>query len=394
MATRMIYVELRLNMDHEDFTPEVQAAFVRALAHVGECEPSDIRILSVRPGCTVIRAKVPAHFAHKLNYFLWTVSNSTNGSEDAWEQFISGLPAEEKELIETFKLQAAHYDIDLIIRSHSSSDGRAVIFVPSWVQGRSAFGDWPVFLWTEFRGEYDQLRSPSFKTPIFDPAGAENTPIRPLCDVMARWISEEIPNAKLAFVAHSLGGIIVRRLVTHSAELEDGLDTRVANIAFLASPHDMAQFAYDAAKRLVGMDQKQRDMLTTDIPLLQELNEQWARWCSRNVQCHIKSFFTPGDEVLQRQPISLPSEEMMPILDRNHSSIALPDNPTDEPARLVRRFLLQTRFFENVTNPQMDEDRLKVLQAFFKGLITQNKGSDRINQPSPATGDKPTAARI
>jgi hypothetical protein len=253
---RRILVEIRLQLDHRKFTEEVQNKFIETLAAIGDCPTSAISVISVRSGCTVVTLRMPPSLANQILQLLYDYVHKfpVDGQPEAKVEELS--PAS-KDLIGTYHLDAINFAIDLTLISKRPYKHRAVIFVPGWTQNTSPFGNWPKDLFTLPGQLY-----PGFLAPVYD-KGAKQASVETRTEALAGWIEQNFKQSKLAFVAHSLGGILVRRLVTAKP-----LEQPISHLAFVASPHNMVKLA-DGASDITGIDAAQLARLSQDRGLLQ-----------------------------------------------------------------------------------------------------------------------------
>ncbi len=354
-------IELRLKFAHESFTARRQDEFIHALAETGKCQVSEIQVLSVRAGCTIVRARMPASAVRIIADILYDLVHSSSPDlPDAIDQALPGLSAANRTLFGRFHLDAIHYEIRRAATTRSLR--RAVAFVPGWSKSEKPFGSWPVFLFNEWNAKGWEIRA-----PVFSRASKEIR-IDNASDALSAWVEREARNAELSIVAHSLGGLIVRRFILDASRRQPRLDTQITSLVFISSPHEMANFATAAAKRMSWLDDSKRDSLQLEIRLLERLDNEWKDWVTTHVpiHCQLRSFWGAADQILGHKPNALSNEEQVKtILGQDHMTIANVTSPADEIAMSYREFLIESGFFEKKASPEADHDAKQFLRKFF-----------------------------
>lgn len=390
MTPRMMQVEIRLRTDHVRFTPERQRQFVDTLAQAGECEPAQIRIRSVRAGCTVITAVMPASAVRQVAQAFYEYRNADATPEEQ-TRALESLRQSLRDLIVEHELDGILYESDLTLRIRRETVERTVVFVPAGLGKRKpfgkddSFGDWPFFVFQDFHYRY-----PEFFVRTFPYSMGGTRSLVHLADDLTGWIQTQAANSKLAIVAHSFGGMLVRRAIVTAFENNTRLGRGLSHIAFVASPHDMVTFA-SAATQLPSLDPERRQALQAEQGLLHSLNVSWRRWIQQSVSgnCHLKGFYSPEDTVApSMMPLAGERETLQAIANKSHLDLARPSSPDEAIAVGLHRFLLDTGFFEVRPDPLQDAESLKMLSLFFKDYLLE-QSSARPQGPPPASAQPP-----
>jgi pimeloyl-ACP methyl ester carboxylesterase len=332
MARRMANVEFRLLLDHDDFTPEIQSEFRGLLAEVTVCNADDISIRSIRTGCINVVVNLPDEAAKQFLELYWQYCQSRPDLEN--------VPEPLRSFLKKYKVDDFTGRVDIDIHVKSKPKNTAIVFVHGWTGDENTFGKWPSFLWDEFR-----CASEVFKYPTGLVSHSPSTVY--VAEALANRIRNKYRDSRLALIAHSLGGLVVRRCMVSAQDQDDRLDFDVRNICFISSPHDGSVFA-KAASRIPFINSEQIEELKNSSALLYDLNVRWARWVRNYVPraCRLQSLFGTADKVVASVSAIGMSENVIPILGKNHTDIVKPDDPNDEVAVTVRRFLVDNKFFE------------------------------------------------
>lgn len=350
MATGNSEAEFRLLLAHDSFTNSLRDSFVSELADLTGCNPSEIKVLRVRSGCIVVRVRLPDHASKKfLALFHKYISENCN---------LDACPQELRDFVTKFNVDNFTRfvsDIDILVREKPK--GRAIIFVHGWTGDESTFKQWPSFAWDEFRCPVEVFSYPSGKL-------SHSPPVIQLADALRNTVRNKFAGKNIAFVAHSLGGIVVRRFVIASEDGDDRLDLLVRNIVFIASPHNGHLLAR-LAEKVPFLRSKQLADLSSDSTFLHDLNSRWIAWAHSYVprSCRITSIYGSADPLVTSLNAMGLDPDAIPILGKNHVDIVKPDDPSDEIVQTVGRILRESRFFAD--EPDSDVARQRFAAAFF-----------------------------
>jgi pimeloyl-ACP methyl ester carboxylesterase len=378
MGRRMADVDFRLLLDHDEFTEEVQSNFRNLLAEVTDCSADDVRIVSIRRGCINVRVRMPDDSAKQFLEMFWMYCQENPDMES--------LPAPLREFLSKYKVDDFTGRVDIDIHVKSKPKNRAIIFVHGWTGDQDTFGRWPAFFWDEFR-----CANEVFKYPSGLMSHSPSTVY--VADALANRIRNKFADSRLALIAHSLGGLVVRRCIVSAQEQDDRLDFDVRNISFVASPHDGSVLA-KAASRIPFISSEQVQELTNSNALLFDLNKRWATWVRHYVPktCRLQSLFGTADKIVGGVNAIGTSEDVIPILGKDHTNIVKPADPSDDVALTVRRFLVANKFFED--DPREDErlrfERAEMNRVFWREEATQVNPS---MEPTNAGGRGGTAPK-
>jgi pimeloyl-ACP methyl ester carboxylesterase len=370
VAKRLSEIEFRLGIELEDYSAEMHADFLVRLAEIGNSTVEEIKTLSKTKGCTILRLRLPDEAARTILrlYHRYVIENCP---QDLW-------PENLRAFIEMYKVENfTRYTSDIEIVIRDKPKGCGIAFVHGWTGDASTFGNWPSFLWNEFG-----CQSEVFEYPTSVLGHAPSTV--PLGVALGEWLRNRFRGKSLALIAHSLGGLVTRRFIVDAQTQDDQLDRMVRNIVFVASPHGGNAIARIAAK-IPLLGSRQVDELSNSSPLLSDLNTRWARWAKNNTpgNCRIKCIYGSADKLVTAVDAQGLDTEPIPMLGKGHSDIVKPESESDPIAVSVRRFLLETRFFEDALGSEADRQIMR--DVYYNG----HPGSPRAGQP-PSGGSPPT----
>lgn len=144
----------------------------------------------------------------------------------------------------------------------------------------------------------------------------------------------------IAIIAHSMGGIVARKLLVSQRYRQDPLTSRIDQVTFVASPHHGAVLA-KLGEHVPAMRHVQLSEIGPSSPVLFELNEQWQAWTKENShrQPHVRSVFGTADAVVSANNARGLDPEAIPILGAGHRDVVKPASPNDEIVQTLARFL-------------------------------------------------------
>jgi pimeloyl-ACP methyl ester carboxylesterase len=139
---------------------------------------------------------------------------------------------------------------------------------------------------------------------------------------LENWIRNLGPNKSILFVAHSMGGLVVRKLITSQIYCSDPLDKMVRHITFIASPHNGTNWA-TLAHKIPFLQKAQLGALIPTSPFLLELNDNWQGWSAKNVprSCAARSIFGSADDVVPVGSAACFDAVPIPLLGKGHRRI-------------------------------------------------------------------------
>ena len=101
---------------------------------------------------------------------------------------------------------------------------------------------------------------------------------------------------RVALIAHSMGGVIVRRMLANELIGRDTLLDRIKLVVFAASPKNGAGLA-GLGKFVDSLSQDQLRDLSPNSGFMVDLNDHWREWVSRKVRTHAASLLYTGLQI-------------------------------------------------------------------------------------------------
>lgn len=331
-AVKLARIRIRMELPFSEFDEVRKKQFLDDFVMLTGCPADQVAGVTFRSGCVIFEGDLDSAAVERLVELY--------RSREAEEQ-----SPELKELIGFLeKYSVSRLMDDLEIRVHvrtskkSEPDRAVVVLVHGWSGDATTFGSMPEFIRLAIGcdvGVYPYPTSWWKHSPsiLFVARNLDN------------WIRNNAPGSLLAFVAHSLGGLVVRRLLVMQSDLASSIERQVKSVTFVASPHNGATLA-SLASHVPALRSAQLDELSPNSAVLFELNAGWDRWIRRNVpaHCHVRSMFGTADAIVSANDARGLDPEAVPILGAGHMDIVKPSKAADEVVQTVNRFLGEAGF--------------------------------------------------
>ncbi|MEU4164986.1 hypothetical protein [Actinoplanes sp. NPDC026670] len=230
--------------------------------------------------------------------------------------------------------------LDVVFIHGLDGDGRK-----TWSNGSKEKPFWPAWLAEELEDvavwavHYDawKVRYRGHSMPIKDRA----------MNIAALLGTEDIGERPLCFVAHSMGGLLVKEILMHSARGSTEFRTfatTTVGVVFLATPHDGSSLAtaLDAFRRLGRTTPAVEDLRRESSALLALGNEyrDWAVQAGIEHQVYFERRPTKGVFVVQPSSGNPGLPGVPPIgIDANHSGICKPQHRKELVYARVKKFV-------------------------------------------------------
>ncbi len=342
LAEETFDVRLVLKLDFETFIRDQKDEFVHALAASLACPVEEIQVLSYSRGCVVAEVRLPKRFKKDL---LLAVKAYAEKSDDIPDELRPLVDLMRKYSLERAAEMVNFGPVAIVKRDFKE---KAVIFVHGWTGDGTTFGKMPHFV-----GKLTGIKSSIFTYPTG--RFSHSPTVADLAGGLRNWIRNSLPEHLLAFVVHSLGGLVVRQFLVAENDHTTHLDLLVRGVCFIASPHEGSRIA-EVAERIPGLRSDQLADLRPNSGFLTQLDTRWGAWVRDRVSSHEKdcmliSLRGTNDKVVRGIRARGLSEESIPILGRDHTSIVQPVDENDEVVTTVVRFLKSLGFDEPSEGP-------------------------------------------
>lgn len=324
-------------------TDDAKQDFIKDLSQLTGCPEAEIRDIAWRMGCVVFEAEMDAAAIARL-VDLWKRRNEDR--ERSPEEIKDAIF---DQLDEMFEFLAKHavtritdasdfrINVNVIPKKHFSEQ-KHIVLVHGWTGDENTFGELGTFLSKAFNCPASVYKYPTgwvshSPSTIFVAKNLDN------------WIRNYAHAAQLALVAHSMGGLIVRRLLVMQRDANSMIDQRVKQVTFLASPHHGAAIA-TMAKKLPALSSDQLSELSGNSAVLVDLQTQWVRWMERMVpkHCRIGNIYGTADTIVPVASAFGSDPEAVPLLGLGHMDVPKAKQATDEIVVTIARFFKEAGF--------------------------------------------------
>ncbi len=325
----LVEVKMVLEIDFDTFIENQKEQFLDELAVVLSCSREQISDITFTAGCVIVRFKLPERLAVKLlKQFHNMISDDTDVELGPIKELVAKYSVEE--LVRT-------QNFDMFFTSKKKPTDKAVLFVHGWSGEKGSFGRMPDYI-------SKACACPAYIYQYPTDIWKHSPSIVFIANALRNSILNILPDKKLAIIAHSMGGLIVRQLLTSESRTKSRLDLNVDNITFIASPHSGSAYA-TIADRIPLLGSQQIDDLKPNSPVLFQLNIDWAAWTKDySTFCNINSIFGTADKVVAPSNAIGTAEEVVSILGRTHVDLVKPESADDQVVLTVLRFLRQSGF--------------------------------------------------
>ncbi|CDG84417.1 esterase/lipase family protein [Janthinobacterium agaricidamnosum] len=316
------------------FDEEERRSFIDDLSLLTGCLPEDMLNLSFRPGCVIFQGDLDAVAVGRLLALYGAMSDDYHSPE------VERLQA----FLEKHGVSKIAASLELTVHLPQSSAATEqkplAVLVHGWNGDGNSFGKLPHYL--------EQLVDCEVAVFPYASSWWKHSPsIYFVARSLDNWTGRKAEaGRKIAFIAHSMGGIVVRRLMLLQGELPGGgFERQVRGITFIASPHNGAVLA-SLGRQIPGLKSVQLDELSPNSSVLFELNIQWDQWVRSNVPacCKVRSIFGTADAIVSVNDARGLDPAAVPILGAGHSDIVQCASEEDEVVLTVLQFLRHAGF--------------------------------------------------
>ena len=231
------------------------------------------------------------------------------------------------------------FNIRVIVHTRKKTN-RKLVFVHGWRGDKESFGDMPSML-SDLVGCNSIVYE--YPTGIWE----QSPSIQYVARNLDNWIRNYFDDSKLAIICHSMGGIVVRKLVVSQVWRSNPIDKFIKQITFVASPHSGVPLA-KLGKYLPSIQKAQISDLSTTSPFLVDLNGQWSSWSRVNVpkNCITRSIYGTDDDVVDETLALGDDPDAIPIMNAGHINIVKPESSNSEIVVTINRLLRESKFSE------------------------------------------------
>lgn len=328
-ATRTATLRVVMEVDYADFVASQKDQFLTDLAEVLGCSDEELRSTSFRPGCVVSESKAGES---AIRLLLELIEIKPDGT-------LTSSSPEIRALLVKYNIKniSADQTTDLqIVVDHRPK--QQLVFVHGWQSSAAAFGKIPEYLNEMFSSHAEPFEYPTSKF-------GHSPSIFHLARGLENHIRTHVSADRVGIIAHSMGGLIVRKMLVMQRDRKSPLDDAIRQATFIASP----QLGSDLAKilkKIPGFDSNQLQELSPNAGFVVELHEQWQNWKDRRTPllCKVRCIYGTDDNVVPAADASADDREAVPILGGDHSSVIRPASKKADVVLTLARFLREAGF--------------------------------------------------
>lgn len=319
-------IRIRMQLPFSDFGVTEREIFLGKLANIIGASRDDFSNIVFKSGCVIFEGDLEREAALLLIEYYQKRDAGKLPPE------IEGL----RELLIEYNIDEL-VDLQFTFRISTPSKTREekhVVFVHGWRGDKNTFGALPTLIRKELR----------CKTNIYPyPTGVFTA--SPSIEFISRnfenWLRRTVQGNQYGMIAHSMGGLIVRRMIVSQYIRDNPLDKNLRIAIFVSSPHDGSALA-ELGKKVPGIQKNQLIELAANSPFLIDLNERWEHWLKKNVpqSCHVRCVYGTADNVVSTNNARSYDTEAIPILNAGHIDIVKANSGNDEIVRVLRELLI------------------------------------------------------
>ncbi len=323
-------IHIRMERSFDDFDATARNEFLADLGELSGCERERITRISYQRGCVIFNASMDRAAIERLVEFFEKLSASGPGAAE-----VSAL----REFVAKHRISAIndHSPCRLTIAIAPGSDARKLVFVHGWRGDGKSFGQLPRFLG-------DAL---GCATLVYEfPTGLwQHSPsLEFVSRNLENWLRNHAGGARLALVAHSMGGVLARKMIVDQHIRDEPLDVNFRQLTFVASPHRGTGLAA-LLRHFQVFRHQQPDEISPNSPFLLNLTEYWQHWMRQHVPatCRTRCIYGTADKIV---PIASAADDKdsIPILNAGHIDIVKPARADAEIVLTIARLIRESGF--------------------------------------------------
>jgi PGAP1-like protein len=331
-VTQQMRVKITMERSFESFDRVQREQFLKDLERVSGCPRDQFEQASFRPGCIIFEGDLEKEAVLKL-LELFAKRDSDDLTESSRE-FLERYGVKKIEGGVTLRVQILRRKVE---------PKAELLFVHGWRGDADSFGRLPEFL-SSLLGLESRIYS--YPTNLWKPK--TSPAVEFIAENLDNWLRNNLRSERLGIIAHSMGGIVVRKLLVSQHWRSQPLDAMVKQVTFIASPHNGAVLSA-LANSIETFKGIQLADLAPNSPLLFALNRDWNGWTKANVpqNCLIRCIVGTLDNVVSVNNARGLDPESVPILNASHSDIIRPIAIDDEVVTTVSRFMVDAGLDES-----------------------------------------------
>lgn len=324
-----------MERDYDSFGFEDRENFLNELAELLALDRDFLSDATFDRGCVHAKIRIPED---DLEAFIALYEHALKNNDSA-------MLTQIREFLSNHSVTnvTGDFSTSLLIRTskpaiEAAPDTQEIVLVHGFTGDKNTFGKLPQYLSDSFN-----CQSRVFEYPT---NWQKHSPsIYFLAKSFDRWFRNNVKSSRVALIAHSMGGVLVRKFLTLQPHHPRRLDGYVKQVTFIASPFDGTPIATFGS--LLGLGGQQLAELSPDSAFITELKELWMSWTSIHVpqNCHIGCLYGTADKIVT------PANAMGSILGaeaiagEDHTSIVKPTSIESEIVVTLTRYLAEEANF-------------------------------------------------
>ncbi|MBR9793015.1 MAG: hypothetical protein GYB58_14810 [Gammaproteobacteria bacterium] len=324
-------VRIKMELEFSEFKEQKRKKFLSELSQISGVPLEEIIVTRFNKGCVIFYGELDREAVERLVELFENLQNL--GSELYSQEF--------RDFLKHWDITSITQNIDSHCESQQEKQNNVrdlVLFVHGWNGSLKSWGELPNFI-----GELVEC-----KTALYEyPTGVwDNSPsLEFIARNLDNWVRANYRNfSKISIVAHSMGGILVRRLATLQKNRRKKLDN-IVQVTFIASPHNGAVLA-KLATSIPTLEKLQLQELSADSPFIFSLNSDWLDWVEsgainrENIRCIVGT----NDKVVSVNNAMGLDAYAVPLLGEDHINIVKPKDKNSEVVVTLQMFLEDAAF--------------------------------------------------
>jgi len=217
----------------------------------------------------------------------------------------------------------------------------------TWVSGKTN-EYWPTWLCTDLPGV--AVYSLGYPASLFEKwAKKEMDLFERAGNALEYMAAKGIGNRPLAFIAHSLGGLLVKQIIRKSCDAEDEHWKQVCQatrlVVFLATPHSGSSLASVLKTALPRFSSRHIDLLSNDLGILTDINQHYRSFANGRADVSTVAYYEKYKTAASVLVVSKESSDpgvagTTPVaMDKDHVTICKPRDKEDLVYLGIRRHL-------------------------------------------------------
>lgn len=310
-------IVIKMNGNLDDFEAENRLPkFIADLSSVSGCRIEQITDVVLKRGCVIFLGNMEQEAAKTVYELFRALKELPDGECPAELQPL-------RDFIDSYEItevKIQRITTVNIIKRTSDEDLNAVCLIHGWNGGTDSFGKLP-----EFIRERTGLPILTYSYPT---SLVGNVPaLHFISENLDNWVRNNTlsPTRRVMFVGHSMGGLILRKMLAQQLYRLNPIDGKLGGAVFVASPYSGVWLAGFAKKiLLLGTDQVKE--LSSSSASLVELNSSWQIWRNRNSHLagNIRSIYGLKDMVVAPAVAAADDPHSIPIFNAGHIDIVKP----------------------------------------------------------------------